>query len=295
MNNDQLNQAKNGAGFIAALDQSGGSTPKALRAYGVSDDQYKNEDEMFSLIHDMRTRIMTNPAFTSEKIMGAILFEQTMRKEVDGTPTAKYLLDKGILPFLKIDKGLEAEKNGVQLMKPIPGLEETLKEAKDYGIFGTKERSNINSFDEQGIKENVDQQFELAKKVCAAGLIPIVEPEVNINAVDKEKIEDELHKQLLAHVEELSEDENIMLKLTLPTKANLYKDLVDHPRVIRVVALSGGYSLEQANELLAQNEGVVASFSRALTGNLSINQSEDEFTEALSHAISTIFDASMAK
>lgn len=293
MNQAQFDRVKNANGFIAALDQSGGSTPKALKAYGVNEDQYSNDEEMFDLVHEMRTRIMTSPSFTSDKVLGAILFEQTMDRKVEDKYTAEYLSEKGIVPFLKIDKGLADEENGVQLMKPIPCLEETLAHAVERGIFGTKERSNILSYNEEGIKAIVDQQFELGKQVIAAGLVPILEPEVNINAEDKVKIEIFLRDEILKHLDELSEDQNVMLKLTIPTEPGTYDSLINHPRVVRVVALSGGYSREEANQLLAENKGLIASFSRALSSDLNASQSDDEFNATLQEAIDSIYEASI--
>ncbi|MBF0754373.1 fructose bisphosphate aldolase [Jeotgalicoccus nanhaiensis] len=295
MNQEQLEKVKQGHGFIAALDQSGGSTPKALKAYGVDEDQYTNEDEMFDLVHEMRTRIVTSPSFTSDKVLGAILFEQTMDREVEGQYTGDYLADKGIVPFLKVDKGLADEENGVQLMKPIPGLEDLLARANDRHIFGTKMRSNILSADKEGITAVVEQQFEIGKQIIAAGLVPIIEPEVSINAGDKEEIEEILRDAILEELNGLAEDELVMLKLTLPTVPNLYKELVDHPNVIRVVALSGGYTRTEANNMLKENEGIIASFSRALSSDLNANQSAEEFDSKLSEAIDSIFDASVNK
>lgn len=295
MNQEQLEKVKQGHGFIAALDQSGGSTPKALKAYGVDEDQYTNEDEMFDLVHEMRTRIVTSPSFTSDKVLGAILFEQTMDREVEGQYTGDYLADKGIVPFLKVDKGLADEENGVQLMKPIPGLEDLLARANDRHIFGTKMRSNILSADEEGIIAVVEQQFEIGKQIIAAGLVPIIEPEVSINAGDKEEIEEILRDAILEELNGLAEDDLVMLKLTLPTVPNLYKELVNHPNVIRVVALSGGYTRTEANNMLKENEGIIASFSRALSSDLNANQSAEEFDSKLSEAIDSIFDASVNK
>ncbi|MEY8561211.1 fructose bisphosphate aldolase [Jeotgalicoccus halotolerans] len=295
MNQEQLEKVKQGHGFIAALDQSGGSTPKALKAYGVDEDQYTNEDEMFDLVHEMRTRIVTSPSFTSDKVLGAILFEQTMDREVEGQYTGDYLADKGIVPFLKVDKGLADEENGVQLMKPIPGLEDLLARANDRHIFGTKMRSNILSADKEGIIAVVEQQFEIGKQIIAAGLVPIIEPEVSINAGDKEEIEEILRDAILEELNGLAEDELVMLKLTLPTVPNLYKELVNHPNVIRVVALSGGYTRTEANNMLKENEGIIASFSRALSSDLNANQSAEEFDSKLSEAIDSIFDASVNK
>ena len=295
MNQEQLEKVKQGNGFIAALDQSGGSTPKALKAYGVNEDQYTNEDEMFDLVHEMRSRIVTSPSFTSDKVLGAILFEQTMDREVEGQYTGDYLADKGIVPFLKVDKGLADEENGVQLMKPMPDLEDLLARANDRHIFGTKMRSNVLSANKEGIVAVVEQQFEVGKQIIAAGLVPIIEPEVNINAEDKEQIEEILRDAILEELNGLAEDELVMLKLTIPTVPNLYKELVDHPNVIRVVALSGGYTRTESNNLLKQNEGIIASFSRALSSDLNAAQSAEEFDGKLSEAIDSIYDASVNK
>ena len=295
MNQEQLDKVKQGHGFIAALDQSGGSTPKALKAYGVNEDQYSNEDEMFDLVHEMRSRIVTSPSFTSDKVLGAILFEQTMDREVEGQYTGDYLADKGIVPFLKVDKGLADVENGVQLMKPMPDLEDLLARANDRHIFGTKMRSNVLSANKEGITAVVEQQFEVGKQIIAAGLVPIIEPEVSINAEDKEQIEEILRDAILEELNGLSEDELVMLKLTIPTVANLYKELVDHPNVIRVVALSGGYTRTEANNLLKQNDGIIASFSRALSSDLNADQSAEEFDSKLAEAIDSIYDASINK
>ncbi|QQD84932.1 MULTISPECIES: fructose bisphosphate aldolase [unclassified Jeotgalicoccus] len=295
MNQEQLDKVKQGNGFIAALDQSGGSTPKALKAYGVDESQYSNENEMFDLVHEMRTRIVTSPSFTSDKVLGAILFEQTIDREVEGEYTGNYLANKGVVPFLKVDKGLADEKNGVQLMKPMPDLEDLLARANDRNIFGTKMRSNILSANEAGIKSIVDQQFEVGKQIIAAGLVPIIEPEVNIHAEDKKEIEEILNREILQQLDTLAEDELVMLKLTIPTVADQYKALVDHPNVIRVVALSGGYSRDEANELLKENHGVIASFSRALSSDLRADQSDEEFDAKLAEAIDSIYDASVNK
>ncbi len=295
INQAQLERMSNAPGFIAALDQSGGSTPKALLAYGVAEDTYSNEDEMFAKVHEMRTRIMTSPAFTSDKILAAILFENTMDRQVDGKYTAEYLADKGIVPFLKIDKGLAEEANGVQLMKDMPELDDLLARANDRGIFGTKERSNILAFYPVGIKEVVDQQFEVAKQVIDAGLVPIIEPEVNIKAEDKAAIEELLAEEIRLHLDQLGENDLVMLKLTLPTVPDTYRELASHPNVVRVVALSGGYTREEANELLAENHDMVASFSRALASDLRASQSDDEFNDLLASAIDTIYDASVNK
>ena len=294
-NAKQAEQMRKGAGFIAALDQSGGSTPKALRLYGVPETAYASEDEMFDLIHQMRARIIKSPAFTGDKVVGAILFEQTMDREIDGTPTATYLWEqRGVVPFLKIDKGLEEARDGVKLMKPIPGLDALLKRAVKAGIFGTKERSVIDAANPAGIKAIVAQQFELGAQVLAHGLVPILEPEVTISIADKTEAEAILRDEILAHLDTVPADQQVMLKLTLPSVANFYKPLIDHPRVMKVVALSGGYSREEANKLLAQNTGMIASFSRALTEGLSAGQSDAEFDKLLGDAINSIHAASLA-
>ncbi|WP_415363966.1 Fructose-bisphosphate aldolase class I [Mammaliicoccus lentus] len=295
MSQEQFDKIKNGKGFIAALDQSGGSTPKALKDYGIDEDQYNSEDEMFTLVHEMRTRIITSPAFNADKILGAILFEQTMDREVEGKYTSNYLADKGIVPFLKVDKGLADEENGVQLMKPIEGLDELLKRAKDRNVFGTKMRSNILEANKEAITKVVQQQFEIGKQIIEAGLVPIIEPEVNINAKDKEEIEDILTEEIAKELDKLNDDQFVMLKLTIPTKPNQYKSLIEHPNVIRVVALSGGYSRDKANELLKENEGLIASFSRALVTDLFARQSKEEFDKGLADAVESIYDASVNK
>lgn len=295
MNQEQFGKMKNGKGFIAALDQSGGSTPKALKDYGIEEDQYSNEDEMFTLVHEMRTRIVTSPAFTPEKILGAILFEQTMDREVEGKYTSNYLADKGIVPFLKVDKGLAEEENGVQLMKVIPGLDELLKRAKERNVFGTKMRSNILEANKDAIAKVVQQQFEIGKQIIEAGLVPIIEPEVNINAKDKEEIEDILKEEIAKELDKLNDNQYVMLKLTIPTKPNQYKSLIEHPNVVRVVALSGGYSREKANELLKENDELIASFSRALVTDLFAGQSSEEFDSRLQDAVDSIYDASVNK
>ena len=293
MDLQKFNRIKNDEGFIAALDQSGGSTPKALRLYGVNEDVYSNEAEMFDLIHEMRTRIVTSKAFTKERILGAILFEMTMERKVNGKVTPDYLWnEKGIVSFLKVDKGLAEEKNGVQLMKEIPNLAETVKKGVEYGVFGTKMRSVIKKANEEAIKEVVAQQFDFAKQIIAGGLVPIVEPEVDINSAEKEKCEEILKREILKELDKLEEGQEVMLKLTLPTVADFYKELVDHKRVVRVVALSGGYSREESNELLAKNHGVIASFSRALTEGLNVNQTGEEFDKMLDSSIQSIFEAS---
>ena len=295
MNAEMAKQAAEKDGFIAALDQSGGSTPKALRLYGVEESAYSNDEEMFGLIHDMRTRIIKSPAFTGEKVIGAILFERTMDGDIDGTPTAEYLWNEcGVVPFLKIDKGLPDEENGVQVMKPNPDLDKLLQKAVSKGIFGTKMRSNINSANAGGIAAVVEQQFEVGKQILAAGLMPIIEPEVNINAPDKAEAEDILLAEITKQLDALPEGTQVMLKLTLPETPNHYKPLVDHPAVMRVVALSGGYSREDSNAKLAQNTGVIASFSRALTEGLSAQQSDEEFNSMLAETIDAICEASKA-
>lgn len=295
MNTQQLEKIKNGKGFIAALDQSGGSTPKALRGYGVNEDQYHNDDEMFNLVHEMRTRIVTSPSFTSDKVIGAILFEQTMDREVEGQHTGDYLANKGIVPFLKIDKGLAEQKDGVQLMKPMPELESLLDRATEHKIFGTKMRSNILEFNKDGINQVIDQQFEVAQQIIAKGLVPIIEPEVNIDAADKAEIEAYLSEVIQKHLDALPEDALVMLKLTIPTNKNQYESLINHPNVVRVVSLSGGYSREHANEVLKTNNGLIASFSRALINDLRVSQSDEEFDKILGETIDSIYDASVNK
>ncbi|MFV0491931.1 MAG: fructose bisphosphate aldolase [Pseudorhodobacter sp.] len=294
-NKDQTARIAQGAGFIAALDQSGGSTPKALRLYGLTEGDWANEAEMFDLIHAMRSRIVKSPVFTGDKVVGAILFEQTMDRDIDGTPTATYLWEnRKVVPFLKIDKGLEAEADGAQLMKPIPGLEELLARAARAGIYGTKERSVIGAANPKGVAACVAQQFELGKKVLAAGLVPILEPEVSINIPDKAEAEKLLRAEILKGLDAFSGDAQIMLKLTLPEEDGFYGLVVNHPRVLKVVALSGGYSREEANARLSRNPGVIASFSRALTEGLNAKQSESEFDTMLGGAISSIHAASVA-
>ncbi|WP_439524678.1 fructose bisphosphate aldolase [Marivita sp.] len=284
---------KTGAGFIAALDQSGGSTPKALRQYGIEEDAYNGDAAMFALIHDMRCRIMTAPDFTSDKVLGAILFERTMRDTVDGVPVPTYLWEtRGVVPFLKIDKGLEDKANGAQMMKPMPGLEALLADAKAMGVFGTKERSVIHEADATGIKAVVAQQFEVGKTVVAAGLVPILEPEVDINSPTKAEAEDILHEEILSHLNALDSETNVLLKLTIPTEDGLYADLAGHPNVLRVVALSGGYSTDDACDRLSRNPNMIASFSRALAEGLSKQQSDAEFNAALGSNIDKIFTAS---
>lgn len=289
----QLKKIRTSPGFIAALDQSGGSTPKALGFYGVTEDAWSNDDEMFDVVHAMRTRIMTSPSFSGERILGAILFENTMDREVEGQPTANYLWNvKNVVPFLKIDKGLASEEHGVQLMNPNPGLADLLGKAKAAGIFGTKMRSTINQANPAGIVANVKQQFEIGRQIVAAGFVPIIEPEVNIHCPDKAEAEEILHTHLIDALDALNPDELVMLKLTLPEKDNLYADCVAHRNVARVVALSGGYSREEANDRLSRNQGMVASFSRALSEGLTAQQSADEFNGMLDTTIGTICEAS---
>ena len=293
--NEKLEKMRNGKGFIAALDQSGGSTPKALKLYGINEDQYSNDAEMFDLIHKMRTRIIKSPAFNEEKILGAILFEQTMDSKIDGKYTADFLWEeKRVLPFLKIDKGLnDLDADGVQTMKPNPGLADLLKKANERHIFGTKMRSVIKKASPAGIARVVDQQFEVAAQIVAAGLVPIIEPEVDINNVDKVECEEILRDEIRKHLNTLPETSNVMLKLTLPTVENFYEEFTKHPRVVRVVALSGGYSREKANDILSKNKGIIASFSRALTEGLSAQQTDDEFNKTLAATIEGIYEASV--
>jgi fructose-bisphosphate aldolase class I len=292
-NETMAKQAGEKAGFIAALDQSGGSTPKALRLYGIEEDAYSNDEEMFGLIHEMRARIIKSPAFNGDKVMGAILFERTMDGEIDGVPTAEYLWkERSVVPFLKVDKGLADEENGVQVMKPMPDLDALLERAVAKGIFGTKMRSVINAANQEGIAAVVAQQFDVGRQILGHGLVPIIEPEVTISIADKAAAEDILLAEILKQLDALGHDKQVMLKLTLPETANLYKPLVDHPRVMRVVALSGGYSRDEANTRLASNTGMIASFSRALTEGLSAGQSDAEFDAMLGDAIDSIFEAS---
>ena len=291
-----LQQMKSGKGFIAALDQSGGSTPKALALYGVTESAYSNEAEMFDRMHEMRSRLIKSPVFNGDRVIGAILFEMTMERTIDGLGSAEYLwTKKRVVPFLKVDNGLADEANDVQLMKPIPELGARIAAANKHGVFGTKMRSVINMANPTGIDAVVKQQFDIGKEIIAGGLVPIIEPEVSIKSPQKAEAEELLKKSLLDYANSLSGDQNIMLKLSIPTKANLYKELVDHPRVVRVVALSGGYSREEANRLLAQNSGVIASFSRALAEGLTAQQSDAEFDAALNSTIQSIYDASVNK
>ena len=293
LNEEQLQKMKEHPGFIAALDQSGGSTPGALRLYGIKEGAWSNEDEMFGIVHQMRTRMITSPSFTGERIIGAILFENTMDRDIEGQPTADYLWNvKRVVPFLKVDKGLATENDGVQLMKPMPGLTALLEKARAKRIFGTKMRSVIKQASEAGIKDIVKQQFELAAQIIAAELIPIVEPEVDIHCPEKTKAETLLKAAILEKLNQLPAGQLVMLKLTLPEQDNFYADFVKHPKVLRVVALSGGYSREEANNRLRRNQGVVAGFSRALAEGLSAQQSDAEFNAMLDKSIQSIFDAS---
>ena len=294
MDQDMFAHAASGKGFIAALDQSGGSTPKALRLYGIEESTYSGDDQMFDLMHAMRTRIMTSPAFTGERVMGAILFEQTMDREVEGLGTAAYLWNvKQVVPFLKVDKGLADEADGVQLMKEIGGLDELLARARDKGVFGTKMRSVIKLADATGVPAIVAQQFEIGRQIVAAGLVPIIEPEVDINSPEKARAEELLRASILKQLDALDDAQNVMLKLTIPEQDDLYRPLIEHPRVVRVVALSGGYSREVANARLARNHGMIASFSRALTEGLTAQQTDAEFNAMLDTSIQGIYEASL--
>jgi fructose-bisphosphate aldolase class I len=294
MDSAQFAQMKSGKGFIAALDQSGGSTPKALSLYGIEPDTYSGDEAMFDLVHQMRTRIIKSASFTSERVIGVILFEMTMDRKIDGMGSAEYLWQKKqIVPFLKVDNGLADEKDGAQVMKPIPELEKRLSSAISHGVFGTKMRSVIKQANQVGVNAVVNQQFEIGKQICAKGLVPIIEPEVDIKCPDKAAAEDLLLAALTKQLDALGSSENVMLKLTLPDKAGLYSKLADHPRVVRVVALSGGYSRDHANEMLAKNPKLIASFSRALTEGLTAQQSEAEFDSKLGAAIEGIYQASV--
>ncbi|WP_302416883.1 fructose bisphosphate aldolase [Blautia marasmi] len=295
MNTEQVNRMSTGRGFIAALDQSGGSTPKALKLYGISEDSYHGDDEMFDLVHAMRTRIMTSPAFTSEHILAAILFEKTMEREVEGKLTADYLWEeKHILPILKVDKGLAPAESGVQLMKPIPGLDELLERAKERHIFGTKMRSVIKEANEAGIRAVVKQQFELGVQIAKAGLVPILEPEIDIFSVDKAESERIMKGYLKEYLAKLDDSIRIMFKLSIPDVDGFYSDIMEDAHVVRVVALSGGYSRDEANERLARNPGLIASFSRALTQGLNVDQTEEAFNKMLKESIDSIYKASVA-
>jgi fructose-bisphosphate aldolase class I len=295
MNNEQFEKVNNGRGFIAALDQSGGSTPKALKLYGVGEDAYSNDDEMMRVMHEMRSRIVQSPSFNGDRILGAILFEDTMNRQIDGRDSAAYLWDvKNVVPFLKVDKGLADEVDGAQVMKPMPGLDDLLSQAVEKGIFGTKMRSVIKEGTEKGIAGIADQQFEVGRQIAAAGLVPILEPEVDIHSPNKAEAEALLKAACLARLDDWPSDAYLMFKLTLPEEDNFYAALVDHPNVVRVVALSGGYSRDEANARLSRNKGVIASFSRALTEGLSAQQSDPEFDATLDKSIQSIFDASIA-
>ena len=293
MNDHQLEKIRDRAGFIAALDQSGGSTPKALRLYGIGEDAWSGDDEMFSIVHGMRTRIVTSPSFDGDRILGAILFENTMDREIGGKPTARYLWEeKNVVPFLKVDKGVAPEENGAQVMKPMPELDSLLARAKENGVFGTKMRSVIKLANPAGVKAVVDQQFEIGRRIVEAGLVPIIEPEVDIHSPEKEQAEALLKDAMLAHLDSLESGQKVMLKLTLPERENFYAECVDHPNVLRVAALSGGYTREEANARMTRNHGVIASFSRALTEGLTAQQSDDEFNAMLDSSIASIFEAS---
>ena len=293
MNSEQLEKIRTGSGFIAALDQSGGSTPKALKAYGIEESQYNGDDEMFDRIHEMRTRIVTSQSFSGSRILGAILFENTMDRSIDGMSSSDYLWSvKGVVPFLKVDKGLADEQHGVQVMKPIDGLDGLLDKASENNIFGTKMRSVIKSADEDGINAVVDQQFEIGSRILQAGLMPIIEPEVDIHSPEKSACEGLMRDAIMRNLELLSEGDAVMLKLTLPEEDNFYSGLVESEKILRVVALSGGYSREEANARMSRNSGVVASFSRALTEGLSAQQSQSDFDSLLDSSIQSIFDAS---
>ncbi len=296
MNKEQFERMKNGKGFIAALDQSGGSTPKALLNYGVTEDAYSNEEEMFDKVHEMRKRIIKDEAFTSDRILAAILFKVTMNSKIDGKFTGDYLWEeKGIVPILKVDEGLDVEKDGAQLMKPFKHIDELLTNAKERNIFGTKMRSVVKELNEESIKKVVEQQFDYAKKISAAGFVPIIEPEVDIHAKDKAEIEEVLKKYLVEELKKLDKETYVMFKLTLPEKENLYEDLYDFDQTVRVVALSGGYSRDDANEKLRKNKGVIASYSRALTEGLNVNQTDEEFTKMLDDSIEKNYSASVEK
>ncbi|HJT39370.1 MAG TPA: fructose bisphosphate aldolase [Sphingobium sp.] len=295
LDQDMTNKIAGGNGFIAALDQSGGSTPKALKGYGIEEGAWNSEEEMFGLIHGMRARIITSPAFSGDKVLGAILFERTMDGEAGGKPVPQALIERGVVPFIKIDKGLEAEENGVQMLKPIPELDVLLKRAKALGVFGTKERSVINLANRAGIAAVVKQQFELGSQVLAAGLVPIIEPEINIKSPERAEADQILLEELIKNLDALPGDDRVILKLSLPTKAGLFDPLVDHPRVLRVVALSGGFARPEACVELAKNRGIIASFSRALLEDLRHQMSDDEFNASLGQAIDEIYTASTKK
>lgn len=294
INPEMLEQMQHGQGFIAALDQSGGSTPKALKGYGIDESAYSNDEEMFDLVHQMRSRIITSPVFTSQHIIGAILFERTMNSQIDGQYTAEYLWQtKHIVPFLKVDDGLAEQANGVQLMKDIPELANRLEQANQHGVFGTKMRSVIHEANEQGIRDIIDQQFDIALTICQAGLVPIIEPEVSINATNKATCESMMKAEIQRHLADWNVNNKVMFKFTIPTEANLYLGLYDNPAVVRIVALSGGYSVDEACQKLADNTNMPASFSRALLQNLRAQQSDEEFNQTLSQAIEQIYQASV--
>ena len=293
MNEQQLGKIRDRDGFIAALDQSGGSTPKALRLYGIDDGAYSGDDEMFSIIHGMRTRIVTSPSFGGDRILGAILFENTMDREIEGKPSARYLWEEmGVVPFLKVDKGLEAAADGVRMMKPMPDLDPLLARAKAHGVFGTKMRSVIELADPAGVRAIADQQFEIGRHIADSGLAPIIEPEIDIHSPEKEQAEVLLKDALIGHLDALGPDRKVMLKLTLPERDDFYAECVKHPNVLRVAALSGGYTREEANARMARNHGVIASFSRALTEGLTAQQTDDEFDAMLDASIASIYEAS---
>lgn len=294
MKKEQTDRIRTGNGFIAALDQSGGSTPKALLQYGIPEDAYSTDEEMFSKVHEMRTRIITSPAFSSDSILGAILFENTMDRTIDDQYTADYLWEqKGVVPFLKVDKGLDELEEGVQLMKPIPNLDNLLKRATEKNIFGTKMRSVIKEASTNGIKKIVDQQFEIAAQITEAGLVPIIEPEVDIFIADKQESEEILKAEIVDHLAKLDKDTKVMLKLSIPTEDGFYSDLIDDPHILRIVALSGGYSRDEANEKLKRNPGLIASFSRALSQDLTASQTKEEFDALLAESIKSIYEASI--
>ena len=293
MNSDMLQKIKTGSGFIAALDQSGGSTPKALKLYGIEEDAYSSEEEMFDLIHAMRSRIVTSPTFNGDRVLGAILFEMTMDREIEGMGSAEYLWKvKNVVPFLKVDKGLADEENGAQVMKPMPDLDALCERAVAKGVFGTKMRSVVNEADQAGVDAVVDQQFEVGKQILGHGLMPIIEPEVNINSSTKAEAEALLKAAILRNLDGIADDQQVMLKLTLPEEDDFYADVIAHPKVLKVVALSGGYSREESCERLARQHGMIASFSRALTEGLSAQQSDDEFDSLLDAAVGSIAAAS---
>jgi fructose-bisphosphate aldolase, class I len=295
MHQEQFEKVKNGQGFIAALDQSGGSTPKALKLYGVESDAWSNDEEMFGVMHAMRSRIVQSPSFNGDRVLGAILFEDTMDRQIDGRDSAAYLWEvKGVVPFLKVDKGLEDEVDGAQLMKPMPGLDDLLARAVQKGVFGTKMRSVIKQGTEEGVAAVADQQFEVGRQIAEAGLVPILEPEIDIHSPNKAEAEGMLRAAILERLERWPSERHLMFKLTLPEEDNFYSELADHPNVVRVVALSGGYSREEANARLSRNKGLIASFSRALTEGLSAQQNDEEFDATLDQSIGSIYEASVS-